>query len=174
MTKDSVSSLVRSDIEANRGNLKGMLVLVGFRLAHWCNEWREKFLLLWLIFVPYLVLYRLFVEWILGVEIPQRTRIGSGIRIFHGCGIVINDHTVIGNNVTLRHSTTLGNNGADVTACPVIGNSVDIGCHVVILGPVRVGDNAIIAAGAVVLDDVAAGSTVGGVPAKVIKEGRTE
>lgn len=152
-----------------QNNIKSRLICLGFRFAHWCSSWRYRNNFIWVLCVPYLVLYRLFVEWTLGVEIPQKTKIGGGLRIEHGFGLVVNDQAVIGNNVTLRHGTTIGNKGGGDKRCPVIGDRVNIGCSVVIIGGINIGDDVIIGAGSVVLGDVPSGSVVAGNPARILK-----
>jgi putative colanic acid biosynthesis acetyltransferase WcaB len=75
---------------------------------------------------------------------------------------------IIGNNCILRHSTTIGNKqstGQGFTASPVIGNYVDIGSNVCIIGPIRIGDHSIIGCGAIVVKDVAANHVATGNPA---------
>jgi serine O-acetyltransferase/putative colanic acid biosynthesis acetyltransferase WcaB len=100
--------------------------------------------------------YRLLVEWVLGVEIPWRTKVGSGVRVYHGVGVVINDRTVIGNNVGIRQNVTIGNKGA-AGPCPVIEDDVEIGAGAIIVGGIRIGKGARIAAGALVTKDVPPG-----------------
>jgi putative colanic acid biosynthesis acetyltransferase WcaB len=149
----------------NKGYTKGKLVTLSFRLASYArhNKWL-KYLL-----IPYLGLYKFWVEWVFGMEIPYDTKIGRGFKVYHGIGLVINKHTVIGENCLLRHTTTLGNKGSVVTDCPVIGNHVDIGAHVCILGKITIGDYAVIGAGSVVTKDIPARAVVVGNPARIIK-----
>lgn len=156
------------DWSANRGNLKGRLVMVGFRLAAACRRLPAP---LWWLTVPYLIWYELAIVWTLGIELRYRTNIGPGLRLFHGQALVVHEGTVIGAHCTLRQSTTIGAkqlaDGAQ-SACPVIGDGVDVGANAVILGAVRVGDRAVIGAGAVVVKDVAAGDVVAGNPARSV------
>lgn len=116
--------------------------------------------------------YILIVEWVLGVELPWDTKIGSDLRLIHGVGLVVNNGTIIGNNCILRHSTTIGNkklpNGS-YTGSPKIGDHVEVGSNVVIIGPITIGNNAVIGAGSVVVKDVPEGAVVVGNPAKVIR-----
>lgn len=126
--------------------------------------------------IPYLMLYRVIIEWILCIELPWNTQIGPGLRLFHGMGLVVNDRTVIGRNVVLRHTTTIGVKETlpfGTQAAPIIGDNVDIGAHVIILGPITVGNGACIGAGSVVVKDVPAGATVVGNPARVIHPAAT-
>ncbi len=100
-----------------------------------------------------------------GLLIPARTRIGYGFNIQHSCGTVINPSAVIGNNVHIGQFTTIG--AADTQAA-LVGDNVYIGPGVSIVGNVKIGPNAIIGAGAVVVKDVPPYTTVAGNPAKVI------
>ncbi|PWU05174.1 MAG: serine acetyltransferase [Bacteroidetes bacterium] len=156
------------DWKRNRRNIKGKIIMVSFRIANLATTNRFVFYIM----IPYLVCYRLFVEWFLGVELPWKTKVGKGLRVFHGQALVINDGSVIGENVTIRHCTTIGNKqvaDGSFSRCPVIGNNVEIGSNVCIIGNIRIGDNVSIGAGSVVVKDVLAGSIVVGNPARTIK-----
>lgn len=153
-----------------KGNPKSRLVCVLFRLAHEGARWRNRNRLIWILCIPYLIFYRLFVEWTLGIEIPQNTIIGPGLRIEHGFGLVVNDRSVLGSNVTLRHGTTVGNKGGGDKACPVIGDNVSIGCGAIIIGGIHVGNGALVGAGSVVIKDVASEAVVVGNPAVVLQD----
>ncbi|NBA85277.1 serine acetyltransferase [Emticicia sp. CRIBPO] len=160
--------MIFQDWERNRSNIKGRLVLFSFRLATIATKNRFIFIL----FIPYLVLYRILVEWVLGVELPYKTKVGKGLIIHHGHALVVNDSTRIGDNCTLRHSTTIGNKQLDddkFTKSPEIGNNVDVGSNVCIIGPIKVGNNVKIGAGSVVTKDIPPNSVVVGNPARVIK-----
>lgn len=150
------SKILAEDKKANKGNIKGLLVVTAFRFAHLFSTWRKRFFLLWILCVPYLVIYRLFVEWTLGIELPQKTNVGSGLMIWHGQGMVINDKTIIGANVQLRHNVTIGNREY-YGPCPIIENDVDIGAGAIILGNITIGKGAKIGAGAIVTHDVPGG-----------------
>ena len=99
------------------------------------------------------------------IEIPLKTDIGYGLYIGHPRCIVINGGTTIGNNVNLSHFLSIGTNN-DTPA--TIGDCVYIGPMCCIVEDVRIGDNATIGAGAVVVKDVEANATVAGVPARVL------
>lgn len=153
------------DIRVNRGQTKGAILAVSYRLAHAVRQpldRRPKVLAL-----PVGVVYRVVVEWVLTTEIPWGTRIGSGLRIYHGAGIVINDATVIGRNVGIRQHVTLGNSG-ETGPCPVIEDDVELGAGCIVLGGITVGQGAKVGAGAVVTKNVPPGATVVGNPARVL------
>lgn len=155
------------DVRANRGNPKGMVVMVLFRIAHLLRGNVLSFIL----FLPYFLFYRVFVEWVLCIELPWKTRIGPGFRIDHGQALIVNDNTVFGAGCTVRNSTTIGNKRLkDGTYCasPRFGDRVDIGANAVIIGPLVIGDDVAIGAGAVVLRDVPSGHIAVGNPARVL------
>lgn len=105
-----------------------------------------------------------------GIEIHPGAKIGRGLFIDHGMGVVIGETTEIGDNCTIYQNVTLGGTGKDIgKRHPTIGNNVLIGSGAKVLGPFKVGDNARIAAGAVVLNEVPPNSTAVGVPARIVK-----
>ncbi len=155
------------DWERNSKNLKGRVILFSFRLAHLATRNRILFLIL----LPHLVTHRIFIEWLLGVEIPWKTSIGEGLIIYHGHALVINDASKIGKNCTLRHCTTIGNkqlSDLSFSDCPIIGDNVDIGSNVCIIGPITIGDNVKIGAGSVVVKSIPSNSIAVGNPARII------
>ena len=96
--------------------------------------------------------------------------IGKGLFIDHGMGVVIGETTIIGDNCTIYQNVTLGGTGKDTgKRHPTLGNNVLVGSGAKVLGPFKVGDNARIAAGAVVLSEIPPNSTAVGVPARVVK-----
>lgn len=97
-----------------------------------------------------------------GADIPVNSKIGGGLLIPHPNGIVIHPDAAIGPNCLLFQQVTIG----DADGVPVLGGHVDVGAGAKVLGRIHVGDNARIGANSVVLRDVAAGSTVAGVPAR--------
>lgn len=157
------------DWEVNKKNAKGRFVLFAFRISSVISKMPSS--IKW-IFLPYIVFYRIFFEWILGIELPWHLTIGPNLRLYHGVALVINDRTIIGSNCVLRHSTTIG---VAVTSknfegeAPIIGNNVDIGSNVVILGSISIGNDAIIGAGSVVTKDVPVGAVIVGNPAKILR-----
>lgn len=165
MTKTAAQSLLQ-DWRANRRNPKGQLILLAFRFAHRVRFSQSRAAVVARPVVG--VTYRIGIEWVLGVEIPWRTEIGPGLRLFHGVGTVINDAARVGRNVTIRHGVTIGH-AVEGGPCPVIGDGVDIGAGAIILGNVTVGSGARIGAGSVVTKSVAADDVVVGVPAVSVK-----
>ncbi|MBH1852273.1 hypothetical protein I5V61_08335 [Stenotrophomonas maltophilia] len=156
------------DWAANRGNPKGRLILLSFRAVNLISRMPKA---IRLPLLPVVAAYRVAVEWMLGVEIPWKTRIGPGASLYHGVGLVINDRAIIGRNVVLRHCTTIGvrvtSSSFDGIA-PVIGDNVDIGSNATIIGPIKIGNNVSIGAGSVVITDVPDDCIAVGNPARII------
>lgn len=105
---------------------------------------------------------------ILGIEIPRTTVIGPGLRIYHHGGIVINSLSIIGADCKIRHCVTIGNK-SDKVDCPIIGDNCDIGAGAKVLGRIKVGDNVIIGANAVLVKDLPDNCIAVGVPAEIKK-----
>ncbi len=95
------------------------------------------------------------------------TTIGRRFTIHHGYAVVINKNVVAGDDFTIRHGVTIGNRGADNMACPHIGNGVELGANVIILGDITPGNNVTVGAGSVVLDSVPDNALVVGEKARV-------
>lgn len=109
-------------------------------------------------------------KFLTGIEIHPGAKIGKGLFIDHGSGVVIGETAEIGDNCTLYQGVTLGGTGKDVgKRHPTLGNNVMIGAGAKVLGPFKIGDNSKIAANAVVLSEVPPDSTAVGIPAKVVK-----
>jgi serine O-acetyltransferase len=139
---------------------KGYQALQAQRIAHW----------LWLQGRQCLALFlqnQVAQEW--DVDIHPGATIGMGIMLDHATGIVIGETAVIENDVSMLHGVTLGGSGCTKSLRhPHIGRGVLIGVGAKILGPIEVGAGAKIGAGSVVLNRVAANTTVAGVPAQPI------
>ena len=107
-----------------------------------------------------------------GIEIHPGAKIGKGLFIDHGSGVVIGETTEIGDNCTLYQGVTLGGTGKDTgKRHPTLGNNVMCGAGSKVLGPFTVGDNSKVAANAVVLKEIPPDCTAVGIPAKVVKRG---
>lgn len=141
---------------------KGFLALQAYRIAHWL--WQEE-----------RVSLALFLQSLISIEfaidIHPAAKIGSGIMLDHGSGIVIGETAVVGDNVSIMQSVTLGGTGKeDGDRHPKIGNGVLISAGAKILGNIKIGDCCKISAGSVVLKDIPERSVVAGVPATIIGE----
>ena len=140
---------------------QGVHATIYHRLAHWLYRRRCRFLA------------RAVSQWSrfwTGIEIHPGATIGRRLVIDHGAGIVIGETTEIGDDVLLYQGVTLGGTGKDVgKRHPTLGNNVMVGSGARVLGPITINDNARIAAGAVVLQDVPANATAVGVPAQIVR-----
>ncbi len=171
---DKFINYILQDWQINKEtSLKSRLTLLMFRLNQVSVNLPGS---LKIIAVFYRFLYQIVIEWLLGIEIPWDTQIGANLQLQHGLALVVNHETIIGENCVLRNSTTIGNKklaDGSFSAAPKIGNNVDIGANVVIIGAITIGDNAVIGAGAVVVKDVPEGAVVVGNPARVIRQVNT-
>ena len=110
-------------------------------------------------------------RFVTGIEIHPAAKIGRGLVIDHGMGVVIGETTEIGDNCTLYQGVTLGGTGKDVgKRHPTLGNNVLVGAGAKVLGPFTIGDNTKIAANAVVLAEMPENCTAVGIPARVVKK----
>ncbi len=108
---------------------------------------------------------------ITGIEIHPGATIGKDLFIDHGSGVVIGETAIIGDGCTLYQGVTLGGTGKETgKRHPTLGNNVMVGAGAKVLGPVNIGDNCKIAAGAVVLNDIPDNCTAVGIPARIVKK----
>ena len=140
---------------------QGVHAVLYHRLAHWlyCRKWKflARFVSQWSRF------------WT-GIEIHPGAQIGRRLVIDHGMGIVIGETAQVGDDCLIYHGVTLGGTGKDHgKRHPTIGNNVMISCGAKVLGPFKVGDNARIAANAVVLGEVPDDATAVGIPAQIVR-----
>jgi serine O-acetyltransferase len=136
-----------------------------YRFGRW-NDARRPGPSRWLFDKLYWVLYRP-IETLTGISIEKATQIGPGLRIWHFGGIVVHHQARLGVNCTLRQGVTIGNR-ADGGPVPVLEDNVELGAYAQILGGIRIGAGAKIGAMSVVLQDVPAGATAVGNPARII------
>ena len=140
----------------------GFHAVLWYRLSHWLYR-HHRFFLARLVSQT--------VRWFTGIEIHPGARIGRGLLIDHGSGVVIGETAVIGDDCTLYQGVTLGGTGKETgKRHPTLGNHVMVGSGAKVLGPFRVGDNSKIASNAVVLSEIPPDSTAVGVPARVVRQ----
>lgn len=171
---DSISDEIKTDIAAVRDRdpaarndaevlllYSGVHAILAYRVAHKLYLGKKYF--------PARAVSQL-AKFITGIEIHPGATIGRGLVIDHGSGVVIGETTEIGDNCTLYQGVTLGGTGKDTgKRHPTLGNNVMVGAGAKVLGPFRIGDNAKIAAGAVVLEEIPANATAVGIPARVVR-----
>lgn len=171
---DSISDEIKTDIAAVRDRdpaarndaevlllYSGVHAILAYRVAHKLYLGKKYF--------PARAVSQL-AKFITGIEIHPGATIGRGLFIDHGSGVVIGETAEIGDNCTLYQGVTLGGTGKDTgKRHPTLGNNVMVGAGAKVLGPFRIGDNAKIAAGAVVLEEIPANATAVGIPARVVR-----
>ncbi len=152
---------------AARGALETLLVSSGLhaillhRPAHWLYEHH------W--YLPARLLSQ-FSRFLTGIEIHPGAKIGRGVLIDHGMGVVIGETAEVGDGCTIYQGVTLGGTGKDKgKRHPTLGKNVTVGCGAKILGPFQVGDGAKVAANAVLLESIPEDTTAVGVPARVAR-----
>ena len=105
-----------------------------------------------------------------GIEIHPGAKIGKGLFIDHGSGVIIGETTVIGDNVTLYQGVTLGGTGKEQgKRHPTLEDNVMVSAGAKILGSFTIGENSKIGAGSVVLEEVPPNCTVVGVPGRIVR-----
>ena len=141
---------------------QGVHALIWHRIAHWFYVHR-------FFFIARLIsqIARFFTL----IEIHPGAKLGHGILIDHGCGVVIGETTVVGDNCTIYQGVTLGGVGtAKGKRHPTLGNNVTAGAGAKILGSFEVGDNCAVAANAVLLRPLEENTTAAGIPARPVKK----
>jgi serine O-acetyltransferase len=141
---------------------KGYQAVQAYRIGHWL--WQQG-----RTHMAYFVQMR--VSEAFGVDIHPAAKVGRGIMIDHAHSIVIGETAVVGDNVSMLHSVTLGGTGKeDGDRHPKIEDGVLIGAGAKVLGNITIGHCSRVAAGSVVLEDVPPCKTVAGVPARIVGE----
>lgn len=157
--------LIREDWRTYDGDLtrQGLWVLLVYRFGRWRYRIQQRWLRL-----PFSFLYKilkLLSQILTGIDLPCEVQIGRRLVIEHFGGIVISGDTVLGDDVVIRNGVTIGLKHTNNPGAPVIGNRVDIGTGAKILGSITIGDDVVIGANAVVLQDIPANCLAVGVPA---------
>ena len=171
--RDDIAACMARD-PAARSKLEVILAYPGFHAVVWYRM--SSLLWRWRIFLAGRLVSHIG-RLLTGIEIHPGATIGKGFFIDHGTGVVIGETAEIGDNVTLYHDVTLGgispSEDSDAQRQqkrhPTLGNDVIVGSGAQILGPIKVGDGARVGANSVALVDVAPGTTVVGIPAKVAR-----
>ncbi len=142
----------------------GLHAVWGHRVAHWLWTHGFKLLARWL---------SQLMRGLTGIEIHPGAKIGPGLFIDHGMGVVIGETTEIGANVTLYHGVTLGGTSLQKgKRHPTLCDNVVVGAGAKILGAITIGENSRIGANAVVVKPVPPNSVVVGVPGQAVQRGQ--
>jgi len=142
-------------------------VIAFYRLRNWVNVETPS----WPISIPLkLILFfaNKFCEVFMEMDISARASIGEGLYIGHIGGVHISEYAVIGKNCDISHRVTIGMSAMGRKGAPVLGDDVYVGTGATLIGKIRVGSGAKIAANTLVIADVPDGATVMGVPGRVI------
>jgi serine O-acetyltransferase len=169
--------LVKSDLYRYAGTtgvrefINHMFFSPGFNYSFWmriCSYFRENRLFRYTLYYVFMIVFMHY-TFKYGIEIPQGTKVGSGLYMPHCGGIVVNSQAVLGKNCNLSHGVTIGKTDrGSREGTAVIGDNVYIGPGAKILGRVYIGKNVAIGANAVVTKDVPDNAVAVGGPAQVI------
>lgn len=138
----------------------GFHALCLYRLAHWlyCHQ---------VSFIPRFISH--LTRFFTGIEIHPGSKIGKGVFIDHGMGVVIGETAIIGDNVLIYQGVTLGGTGKETgKRHPTLGNNVVVGAGAKVLGNIHIGDRVRIGAGSIVLRNIPADATVVGIPGRIV------
>lgn len=156
---------IRQDLRNHGDSIgaQGFWVMAVYRFGRWRYGVRPP-LLRKLMSLCYHVAYK-FVQILTGVELPCEVEIGRNFVIDHFGGIVVSGYAKFGDDCRIRTGVVVGLARVDDPCAPVIGNGVDIGTGAKVLGRIRIGNNVLIGANAVVVSDVPDDSIAVGIPA---------
>ncbi|MDJ0554068.1 MAG: serine O-acetyltransferase [Microcoleaceae cyanobacterium MO_207.B10] len=140
----------------------GLHALVLHRLAHWLHRHGVPL-------IPRLISN--FGRFLTGIDIHPGAKIGQGVFIDHGMGVVIGETAIVGDYSLIYQGVTLGGTGKEIgKRHPTIGKSVVVGAGAKVLGNINIGDNVRIGAGSIVLRHVPADCTVVGIPGRIVSK----
>lgn len=164
--KDTIA-IVKENDPAARSSLEvlltypGIKALAAHRISHFLWNHGCKFLAR---------MHSQFWRFWTQIEIHPGAKIASGVFIDHGSGLVIGETAVVEKGVMLYHGVTLGGTGKDAgKRHPTVRKGALISAHAQLIGPIEIGENAKVGAGAVVVADVPSDVTVVGIPAKIVR-----
>ncbi|WP_213991153.1 serine acetyltransferase [Sodalis sp. dw_96] len=149
-----------------------IMLLILFRITHFLRSKIKKsifYSFLLPLYILFFLFFRFFSVCICSCDLYPKTRIGKGLLIYHGFGLVVHPEVVIGENCILRQGVTIGNKIGQkniLSGSPKIGNNVQFGANSCVIGDIIIGDNCIVGAGAIVTKNLKENSVI--VPAKMI------
>ncbi len=121
---------------------------------------------------PFYIIYRIYSEFMVGMEFPVSVKAGEGLRIYHGNGLVVHPDTKLGKHCTLRQNVTIGNKisrDGMSSSSPVIGDDVEFGAGAVVIGSIEIGSGVTIGANTVVTKNIPAHSVVVGQSFRILE-----
>ena len=162
---------IREDLRAydGRWSAQGFWVMIVYRFGRWRYRVHPPLVRKFFSLI-YHVIFKIS-QIVTGIELPCEVDVGHNFVIDHFGGIIISGYAKFGDNCRIRNGVVVGLRRVEDKCAPVIGNNVDIGAGAKLLGPIRIGDNVLIGANAVVTIDVPDDSIAVGVPAVVKSRG---
>jgi serine O-acetyltransferase len=164
----SLVDLICEDYRIHESKLMpGFWIIALHRLGNWRMSIKNR-----LLRMPFSLMYKILfhiTQILFGIKLSYNVKVGRRVKIEHFGGMILGARE-IGDDVTIRQNTTFGiSKKSQLIGKPIIGDRVDIGCGVAILGNVTIGHDSVIGANAVVISDIPPFSLAVGVPAKVVK-----
>ena len=158
---------IKDDFRAHNRDwgAQGFWVMIVYRFGRWRYGVRPALVRKFFSLI-YKLLFKL-IQIVTGIELPCEAKVGKNFVIDHFGGIIVSGYAEFGDNCRIRNGVVVGLRRIDEKFAPVIGDNVDIGSGAKLLGPIHIGNNAVIGANAVVLCDVPADSIAVGVPALI-------
>jgi serine O-acetyltransferase len=145
---------------------QGLWVMAVYRFGRWRYRIRYRIVRKPLSFIYKLL--KVVSQVLTGIELPCEVLIGRRFKIEHFGDIIISGDAVFGDDVIVRNGVTVGLRHTGIRGAPIIGDRVDIGAGAKLLGPIKIGNDVLIGANAVVIEDVPANSIAVGVPACIL------
>jgi serine O-acetyltransferase len=169
--KDFSADIARYRVRGHKGRElwlnPAMWAIACYRLGNWLNVGRPFIL----VRIPLKIISFFANKWcevFMEMCIDPQANIGPGLYIGHLGGVHINPGAVLGSNCDVAHRVTIGTSAMGRQGAPTLGNDVYIGTGATLLGKIKVGDGAKIAANTLVISNIPAGATVMGVPGRII------
>lgn len=162
---------IRSDFQAHgrKWGAQGFWVMIVYRFGRWRYTVRPALLRKFCSLI-YKILYKI-VQVLTGIEFPCEVPVGRNFVIDHFGGVIVSGYAKFGDNCRIRDGVVVGLRRVEEKVAPTIGDNVDIGSGAKLLGPIKIGNNVLIGANAVVLCDVPDNSIAVGVPAAIRPRG---
>lgn len=152
---------LKHEINVNAG-VKIKFAICLYRISSFCFHKGGMYKIL---VFPFYIIYRIYSELMVGMELPVSVKAGEGLKIYHGNGLVVHPETKLGKNCILRQNVTIGNKVSRdgmSSSSPVIGDDVEFGAGAVVIGDITIGSGVTIGANTVVTKSIPSHSVVVG------------